>query len=283
LKHAGAIVTLQTQADATAMSFDGDSYRLRPLLRDELMDPSRWRAFEQHGRWMFNDGGVTGEWLCDSPSLFFDTKIDRDYVWQVRVTRLPTDAAFLQRFNAYKHAANAIDQPERKYNFNFWLRADVPETQAGAIGESSHPCSSDAKNEKHTGQKTDPWHPSRTEFFHEYPTRLGTGWNGMGDDHWSSLFQTIVWNPASNWTRLRKSPGYQAVVDVADAVPFMPYDEPRTFIFAVSAARGLVRMYCDGRRVYQYADASVPRAGFIGLCIWLCRVRFDQMALYEWR
>jgi hypothetical protein len=273
-------VTRLTQADTTTMSIGADPYRVRPMLRDELADPARWRALESHGRWSFDHGGITGAWLRDSPSLFFDTKLDRDYVWQVRVTRLPTDEAFLQRFNAYKHAADAVSAggPARKYNFNFWLRADAP--AEGWLGLS--PRSPGAVGTRAESRGFEDSAPA-THFFDEYPNRLGTGWNGMGDDHWSSLFQTIVWNPASNWTRLRKSPGYQAVVDVADAVPFMPYDEPRTFTFAVSAARGLVRMYRDDRRVYQYEDALVPRAGFIGLCVWLCRVRFDRMALYEWR
>lgn len=270
-------------AEAKVVHVGGDRYPVRPWLGEELADLRRWRQLDRHGRWRAavaspaSPGGIVGEWISDSPSLFFDQRIDGDYIWQVRATRLrPTetssDGAFLQRFHACKHARGC--DPLFKYNFNFWLRVDTPD--AGAA--------------------------EAEDFWRAYPRQLGHGWNGMGDDHWQSLFNTVVWNgpsaddpglPAgatgvaadgSNWVRLRRSPGYVQICEAVDLVPHLPYDEPHVFSFAVG--RGRVRMYFDDRRIYDYRDAdgaaALPGAGYIGLCVWLCVMRFDAMRLYEW-
>ncbi|MEX0777852.1 MAG: hypothetical protein WD042_19295 [Phycisphaeraceae bacterium] len=238
----------------------GDRYAVRPLRDRELADRARWRQLDDHGRWSSEPvtGAIVGEWISDSPSLFFDQRIEGDYIWQVRVARLKPDAAFLARFAANKHAQGC--DPRTKYNFNLWLRADSPP----GSGEN---------------------------FLQAYPKHLGTGWNGMGDDHWQSLFNTVVWNGPStghalggltNWVRLRKSPGYVQVCEAIDVVPHLPYDQPHLFTFAVSSRLGRVRMYYDACRVYDYADAAIPGAGYLGLCVWLCVMRFDQMRLYQW-
>ncbi len=235
-----------TSNETEVLVLGGDPYRVRPWLHAELADLRRWRQLENHGRWQAVPGGMIGEWLSHSPSLFFDQPIIGDYLWQVRVTRLKPDAAFVQRFEANNRHTQGCN-PDGKYNFNFWLRADSPDDEG---------------------------------FLAAYPRHLGTGWNGMGDDYWRSLFTTVVWNPDSNWVRLRKSPGYVQVSEAVDVVPHLPYDEPH--VFTVAVGQGRVRLYFDDRRVYDYADAALPAAGYIGLCVWLCVVRFDAMRLYEW-
>jgi hypothetical protein len=229
----------------TSIAVGDDQYVVRPLLREDFEDLSRWRQMEEHGRWRVEAGGLIGEWVSDSPSLFLRQRIEGDFIWQVRATRVAPDEAFLRRFSANHHAAGA--EALHKYNFNFWLRANTPD------GE---------------------------DFLEAYPRKLGTGWNGMGDDYWNSLFTTVVWNPDGSWVRLRRSPGYRLERDCPDALPHMRYGEPREFTFAVD--RGRVRMYVDGRRIYDYAAEGLPEAGYIGLCVWLCKMRFEHMRIYQW-
>jgi hypothetical protein len=218
-----------------------DQYQAATLLSERFENLDRWIAPESDGAWTVESGGVVGEWVRNSPSLFLRQKIRGPYLWQVRVTRLRTDGAFAARFAKSKHTAGAT--AETFYNFNFWLRATS----------------------------------STGEFLEEYPLHLGTGWNGMGDDHWHSLFCTLVRQGEKRWSRLRRSPGYEMVVDTrlpADA----DYDRPHDYSFAVG--EDFVRAYCDGVRFIDYRG-PVPAAGHIGLCVWMCRVRFDQFRLFS--
>ena len=226
------------------MNLGGEDYEVSLELEAELADLSRWRALEPHGRWTAEDGGIVGEWLEKSPSIFFDENISGDYVWQVAATRLEPDAAFIRRFDESKWGRG--QDPARTYNFNFWLRADSPDGG---------------------------------DFLRQYPAKLGTGWNGMGDDFWLSYFNTVVWGAEDSWVRLRRGPGYEMVEDVHGALPLLGYGERHEFTFILR--RGRVRFLFDGRPVYDHEDPEPHEAGHIGLCVWLCRMRFDRMRLYR--
>ena len=107
----------------------------------------------------------------------------------------------------------------------------------------------------------------------------------MGDDHWHSYFNTVVWDDrgphtAHNWNRLRRSPGYEMVKDIHDVVPYMTYGEPHKFTFIVS--NGHVLLYIDDKtQVYDFADPHPYQEGYIGLCVWICKTRFEQMKLWR--
>jgi hypothetical protein len=219
----------------------GDTYRISPLLSETFKDLDRWIALDPDGRWHAGDGGVTGEWIRNSPSLFLRQQIAGPYLWQVRVTRLRTNASFLERFGASKHTQGA--SPEAFYNFNFWLRADAP---------------------------------GGGDFLRQYPLHLGTGWNGMGDDHWQSLFCTVVRQGDKSWSRLRRSPGYEMVVDTALPAEAR-YDEPHEYTFVMG--EDFVKGYCDGRKFMDLAGPT-PQRGHIGLCVWMCKVHFDNLRLF---
>ena len=40
-------------------------------------------------------------------------------------------------------------------------------------------------------------------------------------------------------------------------------------------------MYFDGTRVFDYTDPDPHARGHIGLCVWLCVMRFERMRLYR--
>ena len=221
-----------------------DEYRVRRVFAEELASLDHWVQLDGYGRWSAHDGSFSGEWLSHSPSLFFREKIVGDYLWQTTVTRLRPDQAFVQRFLASKWGKGK--DPLSMYNFNFWLRARAPDGG---------------------------------DFLQQYPTKLGTGWNGMGDDYWHSLYTTVVRSEEHNWVRLRRSPGYVKVRDVADVVPFLPYDEPHRVTFVLRS--GHVKMYFDDKLVYDHEDPAPYPSGHIGLCVWLCIVRFEDMVLYR--
>lgn len=141
--------------------------------------------------------------------------------------------------------------PQTLYNVNFWLRADVP-----------------VADEQDGG-----------DFLSAYSRHLGSGWNGMGDDHWRSYFCTVVRHGESNWSRLRRGPGYEMLCDTTDVVPPMEYDQPRDFAFVVSDRQ--VRAYCDDRLIFSHEADRIYSGGYIGLCVWMCAMRFEDMKLYE--
>lgn len=223
-----------------------DEYRVRLALVEDFQTLDRWRQVEEHGRWRVEHKALIGEWLEKSPSLFLKKKIEGDYLWQIKTTRVRPDQAFRRRFASSTHGRG--HEPERMYNFNFWLRADSPNAE---------------------------------DFFRMYSRKLGTGWNGMGDDYWNSLYTTIVWGPLdrSKWVRLRRSPGYKKVRDISGVLPYLPYDEPHVFTFVIR--KGRARMYFDDKRVYDYEDHHLYEAGYIGLCVWHCVMRYEEMKLYD--
>jgi hypothetical protein len=234
-------------ATMTTKTVGGHTYQVEPLLAETFENLERWVTLEQDGKWEVKAGGLEGEWLQQSPSLFLKEKISGDYLWEVDVTRLETDAAFLERYKASKWGKTC--EPREQYNFNFWLRADAPPGSPG-------------------------------DFFSEYPKYLKTGWNGMGDDHWHSYFTTVVWNPQDNWVRLRRGPGYELRQDVHKVAPFMPYGEKHRYTFVISGGR--VRCYVDEKTVvYDYADPQPYASGHIGFCVWLCKVRFENMRVWR--
>jgi hypothetical protein len=244
--HEDRLPGMMERATMETKQLGGESYQLEPLLTENFANLDRWTALEQDGKWEVKNGGVEGEWLRQSPSLFFKQKIAGDYVWEIEATRLPTDEAFLGRYKATKWGTC---DPREQYNFNFWLRADVPPGSPG-------------------------------DFFEEYPKYLKTGWNGMGDDHWHSYFNTVVWNPQDNWVRLRRGPGYELRQDIHNVVPFLPWNEKHKFTFAIEG--GHVRCYFDeAKLVYDYVDPQPHREGYIGLCVWLCKVRFESMRVWR--
>jgi len=226
------------------MMLGGEKLRVRLELEEELADLSHWRCLDEFGKWTAEAGGIVGEWVERSPSIFFDGKIESDFLWQVTAAREKPDEDFVRRFTASKWGGGV--DPAFKYNFNFWLRADSP---------------------------------SGGDFFGEYPAKLGTGWNGMGDDHWRSYFTTVVRSPGEDWVRLRRSPGYVMVEDVHGVVPHLPYGEAHEFTFLLREGR--VKMFFDDRCVYDHAEPGMYEAGYIGLCVWLARVRFSGMRLYR--
>jgi hypothetical protein len=185
-----------------------------------------------------------GEWLKESPSIFLNDPVEGDYLWQITATRLEGDADFAQRFAATKWGAGI--EPRRLYNFNFWLRAADP---AGG------------------------------DFLGAYPKHLHTGPNGMGDDYWNSYFITVCYDPNDNWMRLRRGPGYEKRQSVHNVVPFMDYDQPIRFSFLLR--QGHVLAYFGSKPIFDYADPSPYRAGHVGLCVWLDRVRFSEMRMYR--
>ena len=145
------------------LTLGDDEYDADLLLREDFHHLDRWWAGEDHGRFSAEGGGLRGEWLRASPSLFLRQPVEGDYLWTLRATRLEPDAAFVERFRASKHGRGA--DPAGSYNFNFWLRAGAPDGG---------------------------------DFLQAYPTKLGTGANGMGDDYWRSLYCTVVRGRASN-------------------------------------------------------------------------------------
>jgi len=224
-----------------------DQFHGELALHETFADLNRWIAFESHGRWTPGKDGLLAEFLEKSPSLFLKEKISGDYLWQTRLERVAPSAELLECFRTSKHANGA--DPAWFYNFNFWLRADAP--------------------------------PGET-FFEAYPKYLGSGWNGMGDDHWHSLFNTVVWwdkGTPDNWVRLRRSPGYEKMRDIQNVVPHLPFGQPHTFSFALQSAR--VRMYFDETLVYDFTDAQPYASGHIGVCVWLCAIRYHEMKLYR--
>jgi len=228
----------------------GDEFRAELEIEEDFGDLSRWTALEDHGRWDVRGGGLVGEWLEASPSLFLSEPVEGDYLWTIRAGRVRPGADFLERFEASKHGRGT--DPFCNYNFNFWLRADTP----GVPGEAGG-----------------------AGFLEEYPKRLGTGWNGMGDDHWRSLYATVVRTSDENWVRLRRSPGYVKVAEARDAIGQLDYDRAHEFAFALEGGRA--RMYFDGTRVFDYTDPDPHARGHIGLCVWLCVMRFERMRLYR--
>lgn len=230
-----------TTLATNSITLGDDTYNVSQLLSERFDNLDRWVTLESDGDWQSSAGGVIGEWVRNSPSLFLRQKITGPYLWQVRATRLATDAAFEARFRESKHAQGA--DPADFYNFNFWLRASAPDGG---------------------------------DFIQQYPLHLGTGWNGMGDDYWHSLFCTVVRQNDKSWSRLRRSPGYEMVVDThlpADAA----YGQPHDYAFVVGD--GFLRAYCDGERFMDY-HGPVPATGYVGLCVWMCKVRFDNLRLY---
>ena len=141
---------------------------------------------------------------------------------------------------------DAVASPAVTYNFNFWLRAASPDGG---------------------------------DFLAAYPSKLGTGWNGMGDDYWRSLYTTIVRKADDNWVRLRRSPGYVMVHEAKGIIPPLAYGRPHRFAFSLTAGR--VRMYFDETRVFDYTDDQPHTHGHIGLCVWMCIMRFERMRLYK--
>src|ERR1035437_616287 len=165
------------------------TYKIEPLLTENFDNLDRWVSRDTMGKWEAKNHGVEGEWITGSPSLFLKEKLKGDFIWEITATRLTHDKALTDRFHATKHGDDGKGL-ESKYNFNFWIRADAPP------GEN---------------------------FLEAYPKYLKTGWNGMGDDHWHSYFNTVVWDDrgppsAHNWNRLRRSPGYEMVKDIHDVV-----------------------------------------------------------------
>jgi hypothetical protein len=221
----------------------GEQLQGRLILREDFRDLNRWVQCENDGAWTAGPDGLRAEWQRNSPSLFLREKVAGDIFWRVRVARLAPTPEFLTAFKQSKHTQGS--DPLVFYNFNFWLRTDSPD---------------------------------RGDFMAQYPTKLGSGWNGMGDDFWHSYFTTVVRNPTENWVRLRRGPGYEKMCDVNDIVPHLPYDQPHTFSFLIR--RGVVRGFFDGRELYRYADSAPHSAGHIGLCVWLCTVRFSELELY---
>lgn len=226
------------------MQIGGDEYQVRLVLEEDFRDLHRWVRLDDFGRWTVDGTGLVGEWLEKSPSIFLKEKIHGPYLWQIRVTRLAPNDAFLKRFQDSKWGQG--HDPLHMYNFNFWLRADDPEGG---------------------------------DFFERYPEKLGTGWNGMGDDYWNSFYTTVVWGTENNYVRLRRGPGYEMVQDVHDTVPHLAYDEPHLFTFVLFEGR--VRMYFDQQLVYDHEEASMYEAGYIGLCVWLATIRFEEMRIYR--
>jgi hypothetical protein len=225
----------------------GHVYKLEPLLTENFKNLDRWVTLESNAKWEVKNGGVEGEWLQASPSIFLKQKIAGDFLWEVDTTRLATDAAFLARYKATKWGDKW--DPETQYNFNFWIRADVPTDAPG-------------------------------DFFSEYPKYLKTGWNGMGDDHWHSYFNTVVWNPEDNWVRLRRGPGYEMKGDVHNVAPFFGYGGKHKFTFVIQD--GHIRCYLDDSKVvYDYLDPQPHKEGYIGLCVWLCKTRFENMRVWR--
>jgi hypothetical protein len=62
-------------------------------------------------------------------------------------------------------------------------------------------------------------------------------------------------------------------------VPHLPYNEPHVFSFALR--RPTIRMYFDEVLVYEYADPAWYESGYLGVCVWLAVVRFEEMKLYR--
>lgn len=222
-----------------------DEYRIRLMLAEDFNTLDRWRRADSNGLWTVRDHGLVGEWFEASPSIFLKDKIEGDYLWQITATRIQPEPPFLKRHEASTHGQGK--DPAQRYNFNFWLRADTPD------GE---------------------------EFFGAYTRKLGTGWNGMGDDHWTSLFVTIVRASEGSRVRLRRSPGYQMALESFGVVPFLAYGQMHTYTFVLREGR--VRMYLDHTRVFDYEDPDLYASGYIGLCVWLTVVRFEKMRVYRY-
>ncbi|MCL2639815.1 MAG: hypothetical protein FWD53_03125 [Phycisphaerales bacterium] len=227
-----------------------DVYNVELALEENFGNLDRWAIRDEMGKWEVKNGGVEGEWITGSPSIFLKEKIKGDFMWEIVATRLQHDQALTDRFHAIKHGKDGKGLDAR-YNFNFWIRADAPPGQ---------------------------------NFLEAYPRYLKTGWNGMGDDHWHAYFNTIVWDecqtPPQNWSRLRRSPGYEKMRDAQNIVPFMTYGKPHKFSFVICDGR--VKTYIDDTTpVYDFADPQPYQEGHIGLCVWICKVRFEKMKLWR--
>jgi hypothetical protein len=222
---------------------DQDEYRIAPAAPVDWSAAERWIAADGDGRWDFVDGGIEGEWLRRSPSLFLRERIEGDAMWRMRVTRLPTGADFATRYRGLGWAA-ADPDPANAYNLNFWLRASAAD--GGDLLAS-------------------------------YADHLGTGANGMGDERWRSWFCTVVRCTGGAWVRLRRSPGYEKVRDCAEASPPVAYGLPWDIAFTIVGRR--VSAYLDGRRLFAYDDPHPIATGRMGLCVWATRARFDRMRL----
>ncbi len=172
------------------------------ILDERFHDLSHWQQVDSHGKWLATADGLVGEWLEASPSLFLKQPISGDFILSVQAARMRPGDAFMQRFKSSKHSQTA--KPESLYNFNFWLRAEAPDGG---------------------------------DFIAEYPGKLGSGWNGMGDDHWQSYFTTVVRNETENWVRLRRSPGYEKFTEARDKIPLLPYDEAHDYTFVLHRGR----------------------------------------------
>jgi hypothetical protein len=234
---------LVTSALRQQISIAGESIPAQLILRENFHDLNRWQPVDNDGAWTPGRAGLRAEWRRNSPSLFLKQPISGDYFWTIRVARLAPGGEFLRAFGESKHAKG--DDPATFYNFNFWLRAASPDGG---------------------------------DFFAQYPQKMGSGWNGMGDDFWHSYFNTVVRNKSADWVRLRRSPGYEKMCDVNGIVPLLPYNEPHTFSFLLR--NGVVRGFFDGREMYRYVDPKPHTAGYIGLCVWLCTMQFSEMELY---
>lgn len=228
----------------TTLKLGDDAYSVRLELAEDFHDLERWLPAEADGRWTASADGMTGEWLRNSPSIFLREKVHGDYLWQIKARRIQPDPAFLERHEASNHGRGK--DPVQRYNFNFWLRADTPDGK---------------------------------DFFETYTEKLGTGWNGMGDDYWNSFYVTVVRDSQGSRVRLRKSPGYRQVLESFGVVPYLPYGEEHTYTFLIREGR--VKMYLDQTRVFDCEDAEIYESGYIGLCVWLAVVRFEQMRLYR--
>ena len=178
------------------------------------------------------------------PSLFLKQRIDGDYLWQITAERVAPDDQALRLFRNSKHWANA--DPLTKYNFNFWLRVDSPDSG---------------------------------DFFQQYSQKLGTGWNGMGDDPGarSSTPSSGIPTAATGW-RLRRSPatrksktperGSPPPLRRAAHLHLRPVPQPHPPLFRSDA-------HLRPRRT-RHVLSRLHRP-----CVWLSIVRFSGMKLYR--
>ncbi|MBA3709390.1 MAG: hypothetical protein H0W83_11310 [Planctomycetes bacterium] len=229
---------------ARQMLLGDDAYQVGPSRVGGYADPALWRVADGDGRWSFADGAISGEWLQRSPSLFLKSEVHGDFIWRMRVRLLAPDPAFVARFRTSAWGSGGRD-PADTYNFNFWLCAGSPDGG---------------------------------DFLEQYLGQLGSGANGMGDDHWRSYFSTVVRGPEGEWMRLRRSPGYRKVCDAQGVVPVFRYGVDHEVAFAIVAGR--VRAYVDHQRIYDHLDPDPLTRGHLGVCVWLCAVRFHDIAIH---
>jgi hypothetical protein len=222
----------------------GDTYDVGESEPGGYARADLWQAGDAHGRWTFTDAGIVGEWIDGSPSLFLKQELVGDVLLTMRIRRMRPDPACRERILATKWGPR-LDL-DHHYNVNFWLRARAPDDG---------------------------------DFLAQYPQRLGTGANGMGDESWRSYFSTIVRGPDGEWMRLRRSPGYEKRCDVQGVLPEFAYDRPYDIAFVIR--HGRVRAYVDGVRTYDHLDTEPYERGRIGLCVWLCVFRFEDLHIHR--